>query len=70
MNFGFVVLVGFIVGAAATGRIFYNFTLDNLRHFGVFKAMGATDRMLRRMSVPYFTMNGTKTTLWPPIMKA
>lgn len=48
-NFGFVVLIGFIVGAAVTGQIFYNFTLDNLRHFGVFKAMGATDRMLRRM---------------------
>lgn len=48
-NFGFVVLIGFVVGAAVTGQIFYNFTLDNLRHFGVFKAMGATDRMLRRM---------------------
>ena len=48
-NFGFVVLIGFIVGAAVTGQIFYNFTLDNLRHFGVFKAMGATDGMLRRM---------------------
>ncbi|HPS66939.1 MAG TPA: ABC transporter permease [Holophaga sp.] len=48
-NFGFVVVVGFIVGAAVTGQIFYNFTLDNLRHFGVFKAMGTTDRTLRRM---------------------
>jgi putative ABC transport system permease protein len=48
-NFGFVVLIGFVVGAAVTGQIFYNFTLDNLRHFGVFKAMGATDRLLRRM---------------------
>lgn len=49
VNFGFVVVVGFIVGAAVTGQIFYNFTLDNLRHFGVFKAMGATDRMLLKM---------------------
>lgn len=48
-NFGFVVLVGFVVGAAVTGQIFYNFTLDNLRHFAVFKAMGATDAMLLRM---------------------
>jgi putative ABC transport system permease protein len=48
-NFGFVVLIGFIVGAAVTGQIFYNFTLDNLRHFGVFKAMGATDGMLLKM---------------------
>lgn len=49
VNFGFVVLIGFVVGAAVTGQIFYNFTLDNLRHLGVFKAMGTTDQMLRRM---------------------
>jgi putative ABC transport system permease protein len=48
-NFGFMVVVGFIVGAAVTGQIFYNFTLDNLRYFGVYKAMGATDRMLLGM---------------------
>ena len=49
VNFGFVVLIGFVVGAAVTGQIFYNFTLDNLRYFGVFKAMGTSDRTLRRM---------------------
>lgn len=49
INFGFVVLVGFVVGTAVTGQIFYNFTLDNLRYFGVFKAMGATNRMLLGM---------------------
>nr|WP_320133760.1 ABC transporter permease [uncultured Holophaga sp.] len=49
MNFGFVVLIGFVVGAAVTGQIFYNFTLDNLRHFGVFKAMGTPNATLRRM---------------------
>jgi putative ABC transport system permease protein len=48
-NLGFIVVIGFIVGAAVTGQIFYNFTLDNLRHFGVFKAMGSTDRTLCRM---------------------
>ena len=48
-NFGFMVFVGFLVGAMVTGQIFYNFTLDNLRHFGVFKAMGATDGTLLRM---------------------
>ena len=48
-NFGFVVVIGFIVGAAVTGQIFYNFTLDNLRYFAVFKAMGTADRTLRRM---------------------
>jgi putative ABC transport system permease protein len=49
VNFGFVVIVGFIVGAAVTGQIFYNFTLDNLRYFGVFKAMGATNQILLKM---------------------
>lgn len=49
VNFGFVVIIGFIVGAAVTGQIFYNFTLDNLRYFGVYKAMGTTDRLLLRM---------------------
>jgi len=49
INLGFVVLIGFAVGAAVTGQIFYNFTLDNLRHFGVFKAMGATNATLTRM---------------------
>jgi putative ABC transport system permease protein len=46
VDFGFMVVIGFIVGAAVTGQIFYNFTLDNLRYFAVFKAMGATDRTL------------------------
>lgn len=49
VNIGFVVVIGFVVGTAVTGQIFYNFTLDNLRYFGVFKAMGATDSMLTRM---------------------
>jgi len=49
INFGFVVVVGFVVGTAVTGQIFYNFTLDNLRYFGVFKAMGATNRLLLGM---------------------
>lgn len=48
-NFGFMVLVGFIVGAAVTGQIFYNFTLENLRYFAVFKAMGTPDRVLLKM---------------------
>jgi putative ABC transport system permease protein len=49
INFGFVVIIGFVVGTAVTGQIFYNFTLDNLRFFGVFKAMGATNRLLMGM---------------------
>lgn len=41
INFGIAVTLGFLVGTAIAGQTFYNFTLDNLRHFGALKAMGA-----------------------------
>lgn len=49
INFGISVTLGFIVGTAIAGQTFYNFTLDNLRHFGTLKAMGAGNFMLLRM---------------------
>src|SRR5688500_13677065 len=49
INFGIAVVLGFIVGTAIAGQTFYNFTLDNLKHFGALKAMGAGDGMLLRM---------------------
>ena len=49
INFGIAVLLGFIVGTAIAGQTFYNFTLDNLRHFGALKAMGAGNGLLLRM---------------------
>lgn len=49
VNFGIGVLLGFLVGAAITGQTFYSFTLENLRYFGVLKAMGASERMLLLM---------------------
>jgi putative ABC transport system permease protein len=49
INFGISVLLGFIVGAAIAGQTFYNFTLDNLRQFGVLKAMGTSNWTLLRM---------------------
>ena len=49
INFGIAVVLGFIVGTAIAGQTFYNFTLDNLRHFGALKAMGAGNAMLLRM---------------------
>ncbi len=49
INFGTAVLLGFIIGAAIAGQTFYNFTLDNLKQFGVLKAMGATNGQLLRM---------------------
>ena len=49
INFGIAVALGFIVGTAIAGQTFYNFTQDNLRHFGALKAMGAPNGMLLRM---------------------
>ncbi|HZZ42918.1 MAG TPA: ABC transporter permease [Tepidisphaeraceae bacterium] len=49
INFGIAVALGFIVGTAIAGQTFYNFTLDNLKHFGALKAMGAGNWLLVRM---------------------
>ena len=49
INFGISVMLGFIVGTAIAGQTFYNFTLDNLRHFGALKAMGTANAVLLRM---------------------
>lgn len=57
-NFGITVALGFIVGTAIAGLLFYNFTLDNLRYFGALKAMGAPDRVLLRMILVQAAMVG------------
>jgi putative ABC transport system permease protein len=49
INFGMSVLLGFIVGAAIAGQTFYNFTLENIRQFGVLKAMGTSNGTLLKM---------------------
>lgn len=49
INFGIAVFLGFLVGTAIAGQTFYQFTLDNLRHFGALKAMGATNLRLLSM---------------------
>jgi putative ABC transport system permease protein len=49
INFGISVLLGFIVGTAIAGQTFYSFTLDNIKHFGALKAMGAGNTTLLRM---------------------
>jgi putative ABC transport system permease protein len=49
INFGVSVLLGFLVGAAIAGQTFYNFTLENLKYFGVLKAMGTKNRTILRM---------------------
>lgn len=49
VNFGVAILLGFIIGTTIAGQTLYNFTLDKLPYFGVFKAMGASNRILTRM---------------------
>lgn len=51
INFGTAVALGFLVGIAIAGQVFYSFTLENLRHFGALKAMGASNGTLLRMIV-------------------
>jgi putative ABC transport system permease protein len=46
INFGIAIALGFLVGIAIAGQMFYNFTLDNLKYFGAMKAMGATTARL------------------------
>ncbi|MGQ0628705.1 MAG: ABC transporter permease [Phycisphaerales bacterium] len=58
INFGIAVALGFIVGTAIAGQTFYQFTLDNLRHFGALKAMGATNTRLLGMIVLQALLTG------------
>jgi len=49
INFGSTVILGVIVGAIISGLLFFNFTQDNLRHFGSLKAMGISNIRLLGM---------------------
>ncbi|MGH7965229.1 MAG: ABC transporter permease [Candidatus Binatia bacterium] len=51
INIGIGVVLSFVVGTAIAGQMFYTFTLENLRHFGTLKAMGATNGTLLGMIV-------------------
>lgn len=46
VNFGVAIILGFIIGTAVAGQTLYNFTVDNLPYFAIFKAMGADNTML------------------------
>jgi putative ABC transport system permease protein len=59
INFGIAVVLGFIVGTAIAGQTFYQFTLENLRHFGALKAMGAGNGTLLRMILLQALIVGT-----------
>ena len=46
INFGVVVMLGVVVGAAIIGMTFSMFVSDNMRQYGALKAMGMNDRDL------------------------
>ena len=48
-SFGTTILLGFIVGVAISGQTFYSFVLENLKHLGALKAMGASNGLISRM---------------------
>ena len=48
-NFGITVALGFIVGVAIVGLTFSLFIRDNIRQFGALKAIGVTNKIIRRM---------------------
>lgn len=49
VNFGVAILLGFVIGIAISGQTFFNFIIDNIRYFGIFKAMGANNSLLIKM---------------------
>lgn len=58
VSFGTTVLVGFIVGVAISCQTFYLFVLDNLRHYGALKAMGASTLKLCLMLLAQVSVVG------------
>lgn len=48
-NFGITIALGFIIGVLASGQTLYQFMVENLRHFGAIKAMGANNWTILRM---------------------
>jgi putative ABC transport system permease protein len=49
--FGFSTLLGVVIGIAIAAQSFFGFVRDNLRYFGVLKAIGATALQLRCIAI-------------------
>ena len=49
VNFGITIALGFVIGVLVAGQTFFNFVLDNLRHFAALKAMGLRNLAIVRM---------------------
>ena len=48
INLGATTLLGFLVGTAIAGQTFYNFTIENLKQFGILEGHGTDQRAARR----------------------
>ncbi len=48
---GLIVGIGFVIGLGVSGQTFYTFVLENSRHLGALKAMGASDLKITLMIV-------------------
>lgn len=59
VNFGLSALIAFLIGGGIAGQTFYTFTFENLRYFGVLKAMGAGNPILVAMIVSQALLIGT-----------
>jgi putative ABC transport system permease protein len=51
VNFGITIVLGFVIGLLVAGQTFYTFVLENIRHFGALKAMGADNATVVGMLV-------------------
>lgn len=51
VSFGTTVIIGFIVGIAISCQTFYAFVLENIKHLGALKAMGASSSKLCGMLI-------------------
>lgn len=49
VSFLTTIILGFIVGVAVAGQTFYSFVLENLKHLGALKAMGASNGLISAM---------------------
>lgn len=51
ISFGTTVIIGLLVGMAVSCQTFYSFVLENMRHLGALKAMGASNATLCLMLI-------------------
>lgn len=58
VNFGITIGLGVVIGLLAAGQTFFNFILDNTRHFATLKAMGTSGHKLIQMVFVQVTFVG------------